>query len=393
MNRAIIYIILGLSVFLSGCFEEKNLRPFIFPDLVNNTNRLVESFPEDSVLFVATDGGLMVRFKDQQYAVFPIGSFPQVSFLNLEQIDIFFDKSTEKIVIVSDSIVMRLGRNNTLETFVDDFDFYEPTKFYFDYAMSPNGKLYRIDYYTEIWDPNSGSFDSDYFIAIHEFTGVNRALWRTVETEMSVRSNFLSSPHAAFNDNGDMLIMTNPSYIVRNLNGNSIDFEAVDRASNFRGMIDPVWNEDARMVYGFNRNPGWFEPVDGILSAAIDQESVTFSPFSATCNLDEPVIGAVKVLQWTPSNLVMYVQLFTNELTGVKSSVGYVYTYDLSGNDCMVTAIQTDEILLPFANGINDVAFLEQELYFGTESGLLIYNVQTESFEPYLRRIFEAETE
>lgn len=378
---------------LTGCFEEKNLRPFIFPDLVNNTNRIVESFPEDSVLFVATDGGLLVRFKDEQYAVFPIASYPQVSFLNLEQIEVFFDKTTERIVIVSDSIVMRLSRNNTLETFVDDFDFYEPTRFYFDYAMSPDGKLYRIDYYNEIWDPNSGSFDSDYFIAIHEFTGANRALWRTIETNMTVRSNFLSSPHATFNSAGDMLIMTNPSYLVSNLNSGDIAFQSIDRAANFRSIIDPVWYEETGMVYGFNRDPGWFEPVDGIISVPIDQETAAFSFFSSTCEMDEPVIGAVKVLQWTPSHLVMYVQLFTNELTGIKSSLGYVYTYELNTQDCMVTAIKTDEILLPFANAINDVAFLEQELYLGTESGLLIYNVQTASFEPYLRRIFEEETE
>ncbi len=374
---------------LSGCIEEKNLRPFILPELVNTPNYLVESFPGDSVLLIAAEGGILTRYADDRQYAFTVSNYPVLDQIDPTDVEVLYSGANETFWLRSDSLIITFSRER-ISNYRDTTAFYRPTRFYFDYCLSDDGVLHRIDYYNEIWDPQSGSFLSDYFLAIHRFEPSGSGLWESVETELSVRSDLLSSPNAVFKGD-ELLILTNPSYHVSSFRSGEVVAEEIPRESTFDQVVDPVWNTDD-VIYGLPSEPAFFSPFDAIIELPLVAENSQRLRLESACSPSADVIGPVKVLKWTDQEAVVYVQYFTNQLTTANEVVGYIYTYGLKDGSCDINSVQSDPILLPFSNAIRDVALLNTELYIGTESGLLVYDFATLTMVPYLKNLFDEET-
>lgn len=385
----LITVITGMS--LSGCIEEKTLRPFLLPELVNTPNYLVESFPEDSALLVGAEGGVLIRYADLQQYAFPISKHPQLGSIDPTDVEVFYSRVNETFFLLSDSLIITFNRSQ-VEFFSDTAGFYQPTRFYVDHCISPLGDLYRIDYHDEFWDPDGGSFFSDYFIAIRRFNPSAPNLWESRETDLTVNSNNLAVPHAVFLNEDDLLILTNPSYRISGLDDDALNAAPIERDDAFRSIAIPYANRDEG-IFGFRQAPDFFSPVDELLSTNTASDEINFERISASCIPGRNVIGPVKVLQWREEEVVLFVQYFTNELTPDNDLIGYTYTLSLNGSGCRVVEVLSDNVLLPYSNTLRDVALLGGELFLATETGLLVYDIGTGGMVPYLKDLFEDKTQ
>lgn len=383
------FLIAAILVVLGGCIEERTLRPFILPELVNTPNYLVESFPEDSVLLVAAEGGVLIRYADLRQYAFTVSNYPVLDEIDPTDVEVFYSGSKETFWLRSDSLIFSFSRERIAD-YQDTTAFYRPTRFYFDYCLSEDGVLHRVDYHDEIWDPQGGNFLSDYFIAVHRFEPSSRGLWKTLETDLSVRSDRIATPNAVFKGN-ELLILTNPSYRLGDVFSDELMVEEFPRDDAFDQVVDPVWNVND-VIYGLPSKPGFFSPFNVIIELPLEADNNQRLSLAGTCDPGVDVIGPVKVLQWTDEEVVLFVQYFTNELTTDNDVLGYIYTYGLKDASCEVNSVKSDPILLPFSNAIRDVALLNNELFIGTESGLLVYDFTTESMVPYLKNLFDEET-
>lgn len=387
------HIHLGLVVLLfsalCGCIDEKTLRPFILPELVNTPNYLVESCPADSTLLIAAEGGVLTRYGDLQQYAFTVNNHPELDEIDPTNVEVLYSNVNETFWILSDSLIVSLVRDQ-ITIYEDTTAFYRPTRFYFDYCLSEDGILHRVDYYDELWDPQSGSFLSDYYLSVHRFEPGARSLWQTEETDLTIRSDQLSTPSALFSGDA-LLILTNPSYRVTGLFTEGVSTEVLSRESTYDGLVDPVINQED-VVYGLPSEPGFFVPFNVLLELPLTATNTQRLNLANACVPDRNVIGPVKVLQWTDDQVVLFVQYFTNELTAANDLVGYTYTYGVKDASCEINTIPSDDVLIPFSNGIRDVALLNDQLFVGTESGLLVYDFSTASWMPYLKNLFEAET-
>ncbi len=387
MNKWIT-LILVLLIGTTSCVDEIDLRPFELPSLTKSTVRRVEAFELDSALFVATDEGVMLLYGDEQI-LFDAGSYDELLEIEWTNAEVLYAPTTDIFWVIADSAFLRVGRN-TFDLHYDRTNFYAPTKSYFDYALSPDGKLYRLGYYDEVWDPNSGSFFSDYMIGIYEFVGNPNNTWKETQTDLGVNSKFLADPTFVFAENGDLIINTNPVYVVTSFNQSEVVADSISKTGSgfkFRTSYQPYLSETGHM-YGLFSEPTFLTPVVAVVDHALNEEEVRLHALDENCEMPSSSQGAVKLLDWQSDQARFFVQVFSSPQTGESEELGYIMTFDLASDQCSLRSLRSHPDL-KWSEGINDLDILEDKVYIGTREELMVYDLNTDDVTSYLFNAIE----
>lgn len=388
MNRFLYISLLLVTLTLGSCIREITLTPYELPDLIDAFTRKVECFDNENAMFIASDEGVLLQYGEDR-VLFNANTFDELQSFNWDESEVLYSSSTEIFWVISDTTYLQIGRN-TFEIHYDKTKFYAPAKSYYSHVVSPEGKLYRVGYYDDIWDPESGSFYSDYYIGIYEFVGNPNNTWIANETEMKVNSEFLAIPNSAFTSDGSMLINTNPSYIVDGVASGAISYESIEKEGvgfEFRTSFRPHASSND-VVYGLNLEPTSLTPVTSVFRAELLGSTVSAVALDGDCEIPSESQGAVKLLDWTGSTVRFYIRFFTNNLSENKDVLGYIMTYDVDGGDCSIKELKSsDELRL--SESIQDLDIYGDKVFIGTRTGLLTYDLETDFIESYLTQILD----
>ena len=333
-------ILILVIVAFNSCVEHHiDLNPFILPDLVRSYVRKVECYNEYNTAFIATDGGVLLRYGTDQ-VVFNAGNYNILTQIQWEDARVLYSNSTQVFWVIEGIYILEMSAER-FQIHEDRTEFFQPTKFYFDYGLSPEGKLYRTGFYKEVWDPNSGGFDSDYFIALYEFQGFTNSVWEEFQTDMTIRSNNLASPNLFFTSEGDMILATNPQYRITSYSNDTVLFSAIGKQGqgfDYESMSLPYLSPDD-VLYGFDKQPAPFNPISHLYSSDLATNEVFRTEVDGLCSYDDEAQGLIKVLDWEGSTVRFYVQFFTNANSEDKSKLGYIMTYNAASGDCNVITL------------------------------------------------------
>lgn len=373
----------------TACVKEITLTPYELPDLVEAFIRKVECFDESNAMLVASDEGVMLIYDEDHQVLYNASSFGFLNSINWDQSLVLYAPKTEIFWVIDDTTYYRFGRT-LIDFHVDKTQFYAPTKAYYAYAVSPDGDLYRSGYYKEYWDPNSGSFYSDYYIGVYQYVGNPNNTWIEHQTNMFINSEYLSKPVFLFKDNGDMVFNTNPTFVVSNLNHAETQFTSYEKTGigfKFKTSFRPYLHDNAT-VYGLDAAPGVLVPASGIYYGDITSPDVAARVFAENCNMPENNNGVVKCLDWKNGVARLYVRNFTNSLSSDKSALGYIMEYDLGTDNCSVKTLKSDTAL-KFSESIEDLDVYRGNVYIGTRNGLMVYDLSTDHLNSYLLNLLD----
>ncbi|MEX2595380.1 MAG: hypothetical protein WEC59_00510 [Salibacteraceae bacterium] len=389
MNKSNLFFWLtALILGCASCVKEKELHPILIPSLVNGPITKVEAFDEHNSLFVGTENGVLIRLSDKSQYIFEPTKYSKLEEVDWSVTEVLYSPIDEHFWLISNALILQFGPD-FYEEYMDETPFYEPTGFYVDYSVSPSGDLYRTGYYKEFWDPNSGSFFSDYYIGIYRFLGNPNNGWQAFETDMTISSENLVTPNAVFNQTGKMVLTTNPQYNISGL-PDTVDFIAQEKTAegfNYKGVQDPFLIDD-RYVLGLNVHPRPFVPATELFSTTINEKPVSQLRISENCEYNNEAIGPVKLLDHSNTSCRFYIQFFSNELTKQTEDLGFIAELALDGSYCNISAIKTSEQIM-FSETISDLDALGSTIYIGTENGLFLYDLQTGALTTYFDELFD----
>jgi hypothetical protein len=368
--------------------KEVTLSPYQLPDLVESFIRKVECFDEHNAAFIASDQGALLLYGEEQ-VVFNAKTFDELPALDWDEVEVLYAPSTEIFWIISDSIYLQLGKN-TYEVYVDGTPFYGPTRAYYAHVLSPEGALYRIGFYKEFWDQSSGSFFSDYYLAIYRYLGQPNNAWTEYQTDLTVNSPFLTTPTAVFAENGDLIINTNPTYVVRDFTGGQVNANAYPKTGDgftFKTSYVPHIGTDDRL-YGLNIEPSFYSPASDLFVSTLVDESVDRLDLDGLCTLPDGSQGIVKLIDWKGTVARFYIGYFTNNLSTETEALGYILSYNVVGGNCDLKRLVPGD-KLKLSESIQDLDVYGDEVYIGTRDGLLVYDLETDFMESYLGQLLQ----
>lgn len=386
LNR---YFAFGLAAFLlTSCVKDEVLHPFAIPDLVQSYIRKVECFDQYKTIFVASDGGILLKYADDEQVMFDASGYPVINDIQWPNAQVLYSPANEIFWVISDSIYLKAGRTR-LETFMDKTPFFAPTKAYKSFVVTPEGDLLRIGFFKEEWNPENG-FESEYFIGIYKFLSNENNPWEEYETNMTITSSFLSAPAAVFNENETLVLLTNPQYMLANYDQDYPEYEVIGKVGsgfNYKTMVLPAVGPNGT-IYGLDRVPSNISPVTHALSTLESSNLVERYEMQTLCAIEEENQGAVKLLGWAGHTLQVFYQNFTNANSLDNTYLGYIWQYDLNSGACNINYLRSDE-KLRFSEPIRDVDLFDGKVYLGTRNGLLIYDLATNEISTYISTLFD----
>lgn len=378
-----------LVVLVVGCIRETTLTPYELPDLVKSYIRKVECFNNEDAMMVASDEGVMLLYGEEQ-VLYDANVYDELFKVEWSEAEVLYSPSTEVFWVIQDSTFIQLGKN-TYDVHYDNTQFFAATQSYFAYALSTEGKLMRLGYWKEFWDQNSGSFYSDYYIGIYEYLGNNNNTWREYQTELKVNSKFLADPNFTFADNGDIIIHTNPGFIISAYTDQGATADSVSRSGQgfkFRTANRPHLAAVSGNLYGMLTEPSLLTPVTSMLSVGLTQDPVVEYVFEDHCPFPTEHQGAIKLLDWNGDVVRFYVRQYTNSLSSNTDVIGHILEYDLLNDACSITSLSSG-VLLKWSESIVDLDILGNTVFIGTRDGLLIYDLETDEINSYLLNLLE----
>lgn len=388
MNRLKVILPLLVVLLMVGCIRETTLTPYELPDLVKSYIRKVECFDNENALLVASDEGVMLLYGEEQ-VLYDANIYDELFKVEWSEAEVLYSQSNEIFWIIYDSTFIQMGKN-TYDVHYDNTQFFAATQSYFAYALSNEGNLMRLGYWKEFWDQNSGSFYSDYYIGIYEYLGNNNNTWREYQTDITVNSKFLANPNFTVVANGDIILHTNPGYIITAYDDQGATADSVSRSGQgfkFRTATRPHLAASGNL-YGMLSQPALLTPVTSMLSVGLTEDPVVEHVFEENCPFPMEHQGAVKLLDWKGDVVRFYVRQYTNSLSSNTDVIGHILEYDLLNDACSITSLSSGE-LLKWSESIVDVDILGAIVYIGTRDGLLIYDLETDEIDSYLLNLLE----
>ncbi|MEQ9186901.1 MAG: hypothetical protein RLP15_04145 [Cryomorphaceae bacterium] len=388
MNRLTFIACLAVLLFSQGCIREITLHPYELPDLVKSYIRKVECFDNENAILIASDEGVMLLYGEDQ-VLFDANTYDELFKLEWSVAQVLYSESTEIFWIIQDSTFIQMGKN-TFDVHYDNTKFFAPTKSYFAYGLYGDGKLVRLGYWKEFWDQNSGSFYSDYYIGIYEYLGIENNTWREYQTDLRINSKFLATPNFAVDANDNIVLHTNPGFVITDYNDEETSADSISRTGQgfkFRTAFHPHLSASGN-IYGMRTVPTLLSPVASMLSVGLNSKTVVEHELVTNCEIPVESQGAVKLLDWKGDVARFYIRNYTNSLTPNTEAIGYMLDYDLANDACSITTLYSNEEL-KWSESITDLDVLGTTVYIGTRDGLLIYDLETDEISSYLLNLLE----
>jgi len=384
LNRLIYFI--SLLALVGGCIKTERLEPFPLPDIVQTAIRRVECFEQYNTMLVASDRGLYLRFSDGDAASFESEQYDVLDNIDWTTAQVFYFHGRERFTVIEGSRVIH-GTRTSLTTRVDQTFF--PFA-YMDDVMAPDGTIYRIAYYEEKWDGQS--FYSDFYIGIYELSSLSSSfVWDLVETQLTVSTQFISQPYSTFDDNGDLVIATNPMYRVSNIELNNIVYDSVYKSGvgfGYSSLAEPI--AVGNTIHGFDHPLGSIYAVSRLYSTEFSEGHVNQQSLVQNCSYPSGSNGPSKLLHVEGDTATVYVELAGNEEVGGQQHIGYYMKLNMKTKDCQVLPLLTSEYIKE-AQNITDLDIMDGKAFVGTTVGLMVYDLSNDSVSAYARLLFEGE--
>ena len=380
-------ILLGVlsSVLLTSCVKEVTLTPFELPDLVQSFVRKVECFDQESAALIATDEGVLLLFADKKdQVIYDADLFPELNLINWEESEVLYSSATETFWVIQDSVFMNLDRSKSLTVHEDQTQFNISTSSYFDYTLSNDGELYRIGFYKEIWAGSSSGFTTDLYIGIYRFIGNQNNTWQEFQTEMIVKSDFQTDPNSIFMPSGELLILTNPQFVVSIISQTNTEFTLLGKAGSgfsYETIYSPYISSTGAS-YGFDKVPDINSPIQNLIVTQINENEVQSIALEHACDYPEQTQGVARMIDQKEEVARMYLPSFSS------NSLGYLLSYDVSSGSCDVLSLEPNSILNN-SSSIQDLDVMDNTVYIGTRNGLFVYDLQTRTISSYINELLD----
>jgi|GEM_PF-585237 len=389
--KHIYYVIFTLLV-LSSCVKEVTLQPFELPDLVQDFVRKVECFDQENAALIATDGGVLLLYgEEKEQVILDADRFPDLNLIDWENTEVLYSSATETFWVIQDSVFMTLDRSKRLNIHIDQTQFNISTSNYFDYVLSNEGELHRIGFYKELWAGSSSGFTTDLYIGIYKYLGNLNNTWEEYQTEMIIKSDNVSDPNSVFTADGDLLIATNPQYIVSSFTKSITEFTLIGKAGasfDYETMYMPYLNSTSGRLIGLERIPDINSPLQNILTTVVNENDVQLVSLESACQFPEFSRGVVKLVDNNADVARFYIRSSSSQPNGESNVLGYLLSYDLSNSNCDLLSIQASSEL-PNSSSIQDIDVLGNTVYIGTRNGLFIYDLETLAISGYINQLLE----
>ncbi len=390
MNRLkyITFTIFTLLV-LGSCVKEVVLKPFELPDLVQSFVRKVECFDQEKAAFIATDEGVLLLYGDEkQQVIFDASRFPELSFIDWPNSEVLYTGATETFWVIQDSIFLTFDRNKRLKIHTDRSQFNISTSNYFSYTLSNNGELYRIGFYKEFWAGPSSGFSTDLFIGIYKFIGNENNTWEEFQTDMIIKSENVAAPNSVFTPQGDLIIATNPQFLVTNISKANTQFTLLGKVGNtfkFKTIYQPYLSSDGT-VFGFDKIPDFNSPLQNILTTKINENEVQSFQIEASCAMPEFSRGIIKLVDWNENVVRLYAYSASGQPNQSIYALGYIISYNAVSGDCDVMVIESGNELTN-SSLVQDMDIYGNTVFIGTNNGLFVYDIETRAVSSYLNQL------
>lgn len=369
---------------LTSCYKTEVLEPVEIPELLQLPIFRIEVF-DNGVMAAVTDGGIFVQYSEgQDWIAHTSGTVSAFRDIQWSTIEFFLDPENN-LWAVDDDFIVQITRDE-VNTVTQSLQSLYPVS---GYGMSPEGKLYRADY----WDDGyNEDLEWVYYLRLSVWED---GIWDTINTRMEVPENNYSDPSVAFDENGTLYICSNPVYKVTEITSAGVQYETnVPTTSGFtmKSIQHPLVAKSN--VQGFDRYPTNEQPITRAYTFNMVSGVARETVVKDECIYPDEAIGPVKILSQHAGKTVMFVKMFTNNYSESTAILGFLAEGDFLSGGCIVRQINASE-QVPFSSNITDVDIMEStnELLMGTSGGLMIYDLETHEVSTYLEHVLQLDIE
>jgi len=376
MNKNLTLFFLGLSLIFTSCVKDVYLDPIDLPDVLTSFVIRVEKF-SGNALFSATNSGLYLQFDEKDYVEFYSGDYSSWSYAQWQQAKI--DYSNEKLLATYGSKYILLSRSGITS---GDFDnsslMLRPSS-----IISPTGVALQVGY-GDITVDNNNNLVYVIYIEKIEANGTSK-----IATEMKVSEANYGSIDLVFNADGDLVITTNPVFIVSDWETDASDFTTIAPTTGFteyNSIMRPTIVDN--VVYGYINAPSIYLPANSMYKFDLSTKSVFALNQDQFCEFPEFGNGILKHLDWNGTAACM---LFPTDIGFVGDQgnpLSYIYQFNLAEESCQSFVISSNSILQN-SSAIADVgySFKSDTAYIGLNSGLYVYDLKTNEMTLFINSL------
>lgn len=363
---------------LNSCIRDEYLDPLQVPNVVNEAVFRVDRFSEDEFAAVG-ESGLYLQLAPNDYVEFDA---EEIVFFNEQEIkEARFSYQSEKLLIANGSKWMIVSRAGIEQ---GEFGFmFRPSS-----MISPNGTPIHVGFGDLQDNPQTGGIEYKIFIERIENGEIVR-----IPTNMTVPNSTYGSADITFNSSNQLVISTNPVFIVSDWDAGCENFTTLSPSSGlveYRTIQRPSIANNA--LYGYDVNPQSFTPIQNAIKFDLTTNEVTsFSP-DLLCNYPSNNTGGVKHLAWDGEESFVHVstnQSFTSELG---TPLSYIHALNVNTRECELISILST---LDLQNGfdINDIAFSpgSDKVLIATDARLYIYSLSTNTTLSFVESLLTVE--
>lgn len=393
MNKILhIFFVSLVLISLSSCVKEVTLHPFELPDLVQDFVRKVECFDQEKAALIATDGGVLLIYGDEKdQVIFDVDRFPDLNSIDWADSEVLYSESTETFWVIQDSVFMTLDRSKRLNIQTDRTQFNISTSNYFDYALSNEGELYRIGFYKELWAGSSSGFTTDLYIGLYKYIGNPNSIWQEYQTDMIVKSDNVATPNAVFTSEGNLLIATNPQFLVSRIDQLNTEFTLIGKAGasfDYETMYSPHINSSSGGLYGMDKLPDINSPLQNLLTTIVNENEVEKVSLESACQFPEFSRGIVKLIDWNGDVARFYIRSATNQINTNEVVLGYILSYNVASGNCELLDVMGNSELQSNSS-VQDFDVMGNTVYIGTRNGLFVFDLETRALNGYINQLLE----
>lgn len=367
MNKKLALFFVCLSLITASCVKDVYLDPIDLPDVLTSEVIRVDKFSETE-FFAVTYTGLYLQFDDNDYVEYYSSDFIDWTTFQFQQAKISY---RNEVLLISNGSKYILATRNSIES--GEFDnsslMLRPSS-----IISPTGVALHVGFGDIQVDSNN---DLVYVIYIEK---IGIAGTTKIATDMKVSAANYDAIDLTFNSQGDLVITTNPIYIVSDWDGSALNFSSIKPNNGFvdyKSIQEPtVFNG---VIYGYSNAPSYYQSGNTMYKFDLGSQTVTKFDLREFCSYPDAVGGAEKHLNWSGSDVAMLVPSEFGYTNVNGSPMSYIYHYNLGDETCDVITIPSSSYIQS-TYSINDIGYNynSDKVYIGLGSGLYVYDKNTE---------------
>jgi hypothetical protein len=376
MNKIKATFFIALFLVLTSCVKDVYLDPIDLPDVLTSEVIRVDKFSENE-FFSVTNTGLYLQFDENDYVEYYSSDYADWTTFDWQQAKLSYQ---DGILLVSNGSKYILVSRNSIKS--DEFDnsslMLRPSS-----IISPSGVPLHVGF-GDIQVDNNNELVYVIYIEKIESNGTTK-----IATEMKVSAANYDAIDLVFNPQGELVITTNPIYVVSDWNGNASNFNSIEPTNgfvNYKSIMQPTVVDG--VLYGYSDAPSYYQSANTMYKFDLSSQTVTEFNLRDFCSYPDAVGGAEKHLNWNESNVSMLVPSEFGYTNVNGSPMSYIYSYNLEDETCDIITIPSSSFVQSTFS-INDIGcnFNSDKVYIGLSSGLYVYDKNTDETSLFINSL------